>query len=38
VIARAGSVVDDLGVVWAYAEEALGRQLGRFQEVVGQLA
>jgi hypothetical protein len=38
VITRAGAVVDDLGVVWAYAQEALSRQMARFQELAGELA
>jgi len=35
---RADSVIDDLGVVTAYAGEALGRQMSHFQEMAGQLA
>jgi hypothetical protein len=37
VIARAGMVVDDLGVVPAYGGEALGRQLAAFQEAASDL-
>ncbi|HEU4703136.1 MAG TPA: hypothetical protein VFS37_11705 [Conexibacter sp.] len=35
---RAGAVVDDLGVVTAYAQQALGRLMGQFQEMAGELA
>lgn len=35
---RADSVIDDLGVVTAYAGEALGRQMSHFQELAGELA
>jgi hypothetical protein len=35
---RASSVIDELGVVTAYAGEALGRQMSQFQEMAGQLA
>jgi len=35
---RAGAVVDELGVVTAYAQEALGRLMGQFQEMAGELA
>ena len=38
VLIRASNVVEDVGVVTAYAGEALGRQMGRFQELAGQLA
>jgi hypothetical protein len=34
---RADSVIDDLGVVTAYAGEALGRQMSHFQELASQL-
>ena len=34
---RAGAVVDDLGVVTAYAQNALGRVMGQFQETAGEL-
>jgi hypothetical protein len=34
---RAGAVVDDLGVVTAYAQEALGRVMGQFQETASEL-
>jgi hypothetical protein len=37
VMARAGTVVDELGVVTAYANEALGRQLGLFQQTASEL-
>ncbi|MGB2711913.1 MAG: hypothetical protein WBC33_10385, partial [Conexibacter sp.] len=37
-MARAAAVVDDLGIVSAFGEEALGRQLGFFQEAAGALA
>jgi hypothetical protein len=35
---RAGTVVEELGVVTAYAQEALGRVMGQFQEMAGELA
>jgi hypothetical protein len=35
---RAGAVVENLGVVTAYAQEALGRLMGQFQEMAGELA
>ena len=38
VVLRADSVVEELGVVTAYAGEALGRQMLQFQEMAGQLA
>jgi hypothetical protein len=38
VVLRADSVVDELGVVTAYAGEALARQMGQFREMAGQLA
>jgi hypothetical protein len=38
IVIRASAVVDELGVVTAFAGEALGRQLGRFQETAGELA
>ena len=38
VMLRADAVVDELGVVTAYAGEALGRQMSRFQEMAGELA
>jgi len=37
-IARAAAVVDDVGLVNAYGDEALARQLGYFQEASGALA
>jgi hypothetical protein len=38
IVTRAGAIVDDLGVVTAYAGNALARQLSRFQEASGELA
>ncbi|HMJ03162.1 MAG TPA: hypothetical protein VK506_09475 [Conexibacter sp.] len=38
VMLRADAVVDELGVVTAYAGEALARQMSRFQEMAGELA
>ena len=38
VMLRASSVIDDLGVVMAYAGEALGRQMSQFQQMAGELA
>jgi hypothetical protein len=38
IVVRANSVVDELGVVTAFAGDALGRQMSRFQEMAGQLA
>jgi len=38
IMIRAASVIDELGVVTAYAGEALGRQMSMFQEMAGQLA
>ena len=38
ILMRANSVVDELGVVTAFAGEALGRQMRTFQEMAGQLA
>jgi len=38
IVTRAGAVVDDLGVVTAYANDALARQLSRFQETASELA
>jgi hypothetical protein len=38
IMLRADSVIDELGVVTAYAGEALGRQMRMFQEMAGQLA
>jgi len=35
---RADAVVDELGVITAYAQEALGRMMGQFQEMAGELA
>jgi len=35
---RAGAVVEHLGVVTAYAQQALGRLMGQFQEMAGELA
>jgi len=37
VMARAGAVVDELGVVTAYAGEALARQMGVFQQTASEL-
>jgi hypothetical protein len=37
IMARAGAVVDDLGIVTAYAQEALGRVMGQFQEMASEL-
>jgi hypothetical protein len=37
VVARAGMVVEELGVIDAYGGEALGRQMGRFQEAARAL-
>lgn len=37
-MARASAVVDKLGVIHAYGDEALARQLGYFQEAAGALA
>ena len=37
IMARAGAVVDDLGVVTAYTQNALGRVMGQFQETAGEL-
>jgi hypothetical protein len=38
VMARAGMVVEELGVVRAYGGEALGRQMAAFQEASAELA
>jgi hypothetical protein len=38
VMARAGMVVDELGVIHAYTGEALGRQMAAFQEASSELA
>jgi hypothetical protein len=38
IVTRAGAVVDELGVVSAYGEEALARQMGLFQEASAALA
>jgi hypothetical protein len=38
VMLRADSVVEDLGVVTAYAGEALARQMSQFQAMAGELA
>jgi hypothetical protein len=38
VLARANTIVDEVGVVRAYCGEALGRQMGLFQEASSQLA
>jgi hypothetical protein len=38
VVARAGMVVDELGVIHAYTGEALGRQMAAFQEASSELA
>ncbi|HWY17177.1 MAG TPA: hypothetical protein VNY27_00545 [Solirubrobacteraceae bacterium] len=37
-IARAGSVVDQVGVLNAYSGEALGQTMGRFQAASAELA
>lgn len=37
-MARAAAVVDDLGIISAFGDEALGRQLGYFQQAAGALA
>ena len=37
-MARAGSIVEELGVVRGYCGEALGRQMGLFQEASAELA
>lgn len=37
-IARAGSVVEQVGVLNAYSDEALGRTMGRFQAASAELA
>ncbi len=37
-IARAGSVVEQIGVLNAYSGEALGRTMGRFQAASAELA
>jgi hypothetical protein len=37
-IARAGAVVEQLGVIEAYGDEALARQFGYFQESAAALA
>jgi hypothetical protein len=37
-IARAGSVVDQVGVLNAYSGEALGQAMGRFQAASAELA
>ncbi len=37
-MARAGAVVEDLGVIEAYGENALARQFGYFQESAAALA
>jgi hypothetical protein len=37
VLARAGMVVDRLGVVSAYTGEAIGRLMGQFQEAAAEL-
>jgi len=36
-IARAGSVVDNIGVVIAYSGDALARQMGLFQQIADEL-
>jgi hypothetical protein len=38
IVLRADAVVDELGVVTAYAGDALGRQMSKFQEMAGELA
>ena len=37
IMTRAGAVVDELGVVTAYAQDALGRVMGQFQETAAEL-
>ncbi len=37
-MARAAAVVDDLGIISAFGDEALARQLGYFQQAAGALA
>jgi hypothetical protein len=37
-VARAGAIVDQLGIVDGYCGEALGRQLGLFQEAANELS
>lgn len=37
-IARAGSIVDQIGVLNAYSGEALGQAMGRFQAASAELA
>jgi hypothetical protein len=37
-IARAGSIVDNVGVLNAYSGEALGQTMGRFQAASAELA
>ncbi len=37
VVARAGMIVEELGVIDAYGGEALARQMGRFQEAATDL-
>jgi hypothetical protein len=37
-VARAGSIVDDIGVIDAYTGEALGQQMALFQSVSEELA
>src|SRR5205085_3741239 len=36
-LVRAGSVIDNLGLVSAYSGDALGQQMGRFGEVAKEL-
>ena len=36
-VARAGAIVDDLGIVGGYGDEALTRQLTNFQEAAREL-
>lgn len=38
IVARANAIVDEVGVVRAYCGEALGRQMGLFQEASSQLS
>lgn len=38
ILARAGTIVEEVGVVRAYCGEALGRQMGLFQEASQELA
>jgi hypothetical protein len=37
ILVRAGSVIDNLGLVNAYSGDALGQQMGRFGEIAQEL-